>query len=236
MNKKIMGLSLVSFLASIAGIVVSFLLLKEDVISTARTLFDYFPQKYGVVPSASWEGALVLGVFISILQIVSTSVAFSEKFSTLIRVGAGAVLLASCGFDNWTDIVFRSGYLTGNTKIAVVTTLAFYTFGSEIAQSLSWLVFISVWRLAISDLMWGYAKFLAGMKSIAGEWENFKRAAKNKEEKERDLHKDTRPMGERPPTYKKPPYPNHSVNASPKPVFKINKKPDDGPRMFRKEE
>lgn len=180
-----MGLSLFSFLASIAGIVVSFMLLKEDVISTAHTIFEYFPSKFGVTPSTSWEGAIILGIFVSVLQIISASVAFSEKFPKTSRLMAGVVLISSGLFDNWTDVVFRSGNLTGNTRIATITTLAFYTFGSEIAQGLSWLVFVSLWRLAISDLMWGYAMFLSGISSISSEWNRFKRAAYNKESRER---------------------------------------------------
>jgi len=184
MNKKFMGTSLISFVASIAGIVVSFMLLKEDVISTAHTIFEYFPSQFGVTPSTSWNGSIVLGVFVSVLQIVCASVAFSEKFPNASRVLSGFVLLLSGFFDNWTDVVFRSGNLTGNVKIATITTLAFYTFGSEISQGLSWLVFVNMWRPAISDAMWGWAKFTTGIGSISSEWNSFKRAAINKESKE----------------------------------------------------
>lgn len=189
MNKKLMGLSLFSFLASIAGIAVSLMLLKEDVVSTAHTIFEYFPNTFGVTPSTSWEGAIILGVFVSILQIISASVAFSEKFPRNSRILATVVLVASGLFDNWTDVVFRSGNLTGDMKVATITTLAFYTFGSEIAQGLSWLIFVSLWRLAISDLMWGYARLLAGFSSISAEWSKFQRAAHNKEFGERDIEK-----------------------------------------------
>lgn len=189
MNKKLMGLSLFSFLASIAGIAVSLMLLKEDVVSTAHTIFEYFPNTFGVTPSTSWEGAIILGVFVSILQIISASVAFSEKFPRNSRILATVVLVASGLFDNWTDVVFRSGNLTGDMKVATITTLAFYTFGSEIAQGLSWLIFVSLWRPAISDLMWGYARLLAGFSSISAEWSKFQRAAHNKEFGERDIEK-----------------------------------------------
>jgi len=180
-NKKFVGLSIIAFLASIAGIVVSFLTLREDIISTAKTLFEYFPTRYGVTPAVNWEGAIILAVFTSVLQIVSASVAFSSKYGWGMRFGAFLALVASAWFDNWTDVVFRSGYLTGDTKIATVSTLAFYTFGSEITQSLSWLVFLNIWRVAISDVMWGTAKLIEGFNSISGEWSRFKSAAQRQE-------------------------------------------------------
>lgn len=225
MNKKFFGVSLISFLASVAGIIISFLLLKEDVISTAHTVFEYFPSRYGVTPSTSWDGAIILGVFISVLQIVSASVAFSNKFSLPWRALAGASLLLSGLFDNWTDIVFRSGNLTGDTQIAIITTLAFYTFGSEITQGLSWLVLMTAWRPAISDFMWGWAKFIAGMASINGEWKHFKKAAYGKEFS-------FRPDDEKPKQDNQPKQPEKKVtevfsnpNRYQRPeIFKVHKK------------
>ena len=187
-NGKIMGISLISFFASIAGIIVSFLLIQEDVTSTAHTLFEYFPLRFGVTPSSTWEGAIILGIFTSILQVVAASVAFNKQFATASRILAFVTFLFACYFDNWTDVVFRSGNLAGDVRIATVTTLAFYTFGSEITQGLSWLVFANNWRTAISDIMWGWAKVQAGTRSISAEWTNFKRAADNKENKDRGLN------------------------------------------------
>lgn len=182
MNKtRITGLALISFAFAIAGIIISALLLREDVVSTAHTLKDYFPAQYNVTPASTWEGAITLGLFISVLQVVAANVAFSGRFSTTSRAVAIVGLISAVVFDNWTDVVFRSAYLTGNIKVAYVTTFAFYTFGSEVLQGLSWLVFVSTWRSAISDFMWGLAKFGAGFGSIRGEWNSFQRAAKNKE-------------------------------------------------------
>ena len=178
--KKITGLAFISFVFSIAGIIISALLLKEDVISTAHTIFDYFPERYGVTPSSTWEGANILGVFTSVLQAVAASVAFSRNFSKETRVVAFVSFVASCVFDNWTDVVFRSGNLQGDMRIAIATTLAFYTLGSEVTQGLSWLVFASLWRLAISDLMWALAKTSAGFGSIQSEWRSINRATQNK--------------------------------------------------------
>src|SRR5688572_4764136 len=184
MKNKFAGLALITFAFAVAGIVISSLTIKEDVISTAHTIFEYFPMKYGVTPATTWDGAVVLAVFTSVLQVVAASVAFS-KFSLSNRVVAGLALVLSLGFDNWTDVVFRSGNLTGNLQIAWVTTLAFYTAGSEIMQGLSWLVVLSTWRPAISDFMWGLSRFEAGISSISGEWSSFQRAARNKEGSER---------------------------------------------------
>lgn len=184
MKNKIVGLSFISFIASIAGLVISFMLLKEDVTSTAHTLFEYFPMKYGVIPSSEWNGSIILGLFTSVLQIVSASVMFSKSFSPQNRWLAVIAFVASCGFDNWTDVVFRSGNLTGDVQVATVTTLAFYTVGSEVLQGFSWLIFFTSWRQGISDFMWGMARLQAGFGSISSEWSNFKRAAARKESKE----------------------------------------------------
>lgn len=184
MKNKIAGLALISFLASVAGIIISFMLLKEDVTSTAHTLFEYFPFRYGVIPSATWTGAIILGLFTSVLQVVTASIMFSKNFSKSNRFLAFVMFVASCAFDNWTDVVFRSGNLTGDVGVATVTTLAFYTVGSEVLQGFSWLIFLAMWRQGISDLMWGMARFQAGFSSIGSEWNNFKKAASRKETRE----------------------------------------------------
>lgn len=188
-TKKVVGLSVIGFFAAIAGVVVSTMLLREDVYSTAKTVFEYFPTKFGVTPSATWEGALVLGIFTSVLQIVAAYIVSSDKFSPTIRWIAAPILGASMWFDNWTDVIFRSGYGAGNTKVATVSTLAFYTFGSEVLNSFSLLVVFSIWRSAISDLMWGTARLFQGVGSIAEEWVRFLGAAKRAERKDRGFDK-----------------------------------------------
>lgn len=216
MNKtKITGLALISFLFSIAGIIISALLLREDVVSTAHTLKDYFPIRYNVTPSSTWEGAIVLGLFISVLQVISANVAFSGRFSNTSRAVAFVGLISAVVFDNWTDVVFRSAYLTGDIKVAYATTIAFYTFGSEVLQGLSWLVFVSTWRTAISDIMLGAAKFGAGVKSISSEWKSFQRAANNMENNRTgDNHSSNKPS---PPAfpYRPPQNPGNAQNFKP---------------------
>jgi len=187
MTKRIiMGLALLSFIASILGIIISVLLLKEDVLSTSHTVFEYFPLKFGVKPSATWEGAMVLGYFTSVLQIVSASIMLSDHFSKNNRYSAVVMFILSCAFDNYTDIIFRSGNLTGNLFVATVSTLAFYTVGSEVLSGFSLLVFFTFWRRAVSDLMWGIAVFGAGMRSIGAEWSRFVKAANTKEGRDRN--------------------------------------------------
>jgi len=207
MNRKITGLAAISFIFAIAGIVISALLLKEDVTSTAHTIFEYFPSRYGVTPSSTWSGAIILGIFTSVLQVVAASVAFSNKFSGSTRGIAFLVLVSSVVFDNWTDVVFRSGNLTGDMRVAFATTLAFYTLGSEIAQGLSWLVFVGTWRVAFSDIMWGLAKFGAGWSSIGSEWSRFKRAAYNKEYNKEYTEKNDSDKNDRPNQNTKPVFP-----------------------------
>ncbi len=171
------------FTASVAGIVVSYSLLKEDVLSSANTLFNFFPSQFGVTPAQTYEGAIRLGIFLSLLQIVTLSIALSKEFLAGWRVVAGFLFAFSFPFDSWTDIVFRSGYLTGDFWVATVTTFSFYTVGSELLQSMSWLVAVATWRGAISDYLWISARFKAGIKSIGKERSNFDRAATNQENK-----------------------------------------------------
>lgn len=183
MNKN-NGLVLISLIAAIAGVVVSYSLLKEDVLSTAKTLFEYFPSKFGVTPASTWEGAIYLGIFVTVTQIVSATIAFQKKFNVWLRVAAGALLVFSIPFDAWTDIVFRSGNFTGDPIVATVTTIAFYTFGSEVMQSLSWIVVLTTWRIGVREGMWAFAKLVEGMKSIKSEWQTISRAARSKEQKD----------------------------------------------------
>lgn len=220
MNKKFSGIHLAQFIASIAGVVISFLLLKEDIISTAHTVFEYFPLTYGVTPSTTWDGAFILGLFVTVLQIVSASVAFSNRFSVSWRVLAGVSLLASGVFDNWTDIVFRSGNMTGDVRIAIITTLAFYTFGSEITQGLSWLVLMASWRFAVSDLMMGWAKFVAGMDSIPSEWKRIQGEVNKKDGQPHQPKQENRPQPDRKVT---PQLSDPNRYQRPQ-IFKINKR------------
>lgn len=189
-NKKkplIKGFALVAFFASLAGIYISFGLLKEDVLSTALTVFNYFPLEYGVTPATDMQGAMILGWFTTVLQIVTAGIIFSNGYFPKITRWIAIVSFAlACGFDNWTDIVHRSGYLTGNMKVSIVTTFSFYTVGSEVLQALSWAVMITFWRTAISDVMWGWAVFLAGIRSIKNEMNNFHRSAGNIEKLNRN--------------------------------------------------
>lgn len=183
MKTKHNGVMLVSVIAAIVGLVVSFSLLKEDVLSTAKTLFEYFPSKFGVTPAMSWEGAIHLGIFVSVAQVVTISAASRVDLAKAIRWSAGAVIGPAILFDAWTDIVFRSGDFTGNPVVATVTTIAFYTFGSEFLQSLSWIVVLTSWRQAVRELMHFTAKLFEGIRSIGSEWAVIVRNARSQEQR-----------------------------------------------------
>ena len=137
MSNLIKKLSIILFVASVVGVIVSSLGMYDDVMSTAHTLQNYFPSKFGVTPSSTENGNIRLGVFISSVQIVAAAIVVSEHFSKKYRILAGVLLAVSIVFDAWTDIVFRSGYLTGNIPVAATTTIAFYTFGTEILDGFS---------------------------------------------------------------------------------------------------
>lgn len=178
--------SVILFLSSIVGIALSFLLLKEDVLSTANTLYVYFPSQFGVTPAITEDGGLFLGIFVSVAQIITLAIALSASYKVPIRVIAGLFFALAMPFDGWTDVVFRSGYLKGDLIVATITTIAFYTFGSELLQSLSWVLFLSVWRQAIADIMWSLAYGANSVSTVGREWTNFVIAARNVARKEAD--------------------------------------------------
>lgn len=184
MSKRKNGMTLILLIAAVVGVITSFTLLKEDVLSTAKTLFEYFPSRYGVTPASTWEGAKFLGIFVTVTQIVAAGVAFRKELPVLIRLSAGFLLILSAPFDCWTDVVYRSGNFTGDTKVALITTIAFYTFGSEMMQSLSWLVIFMTWREGIREAMWVSARTWAGVSSIGTEWKSIRRISDNTEQKD----------------------------------------------------
>ena len=185
------GIALLLFTASMFGIVTSTGLMKDDILSTANTVFTYFPLQFGVTPASTWEAALWIGAWTTILQVVSAGIAFSKRFGmwySPVRVIAFLALCASLPFDNWTDIVFRSGYLTGNLPVATITTFAIYTGGSELTQFLSLTIFFSTWRSAISDLIYAKETLSAGIRSIYPEIQRVRSTVRSAEYKARGLN------------------------------------------------
>lgn len=183
---------IVGFVAGIAGVVISWSLLKEDIFSTAKTLFEYFPATFGVTPASTWEGAERLGWFTTILQIVAGTIAFTRGYNPWLRLVSLLLLGISAPFDNWTDVVYRSGFMKGDPTVAFITTVMFYTVGSELLQSFSWVIIISTWRQSVREIMRAFARIKAGVTSISGEWERIKRIADNAEAKEiADTYKHT---------------------------------------------
>lgn len=184
LGKSTKKFSVLFMVASIAGIVISASLLKEDVLSTAHTLTVFFPMAFGVTPAMTENGGIYLGIFISIAQIVGVAVFSASHFSKSIRAMAFVVVLLAVPFDAWTDIVYRSGYLSGNLMVATITTMAFYTLGSEIMQALSLALLVSVWRQGFTDTLWGIAYGWNSLGTMRREWLSFASAAKRMAERE----------------------------------------------------
>lgn len=186
-NKKFNVLNIIGLAAAVTGVIISALLIKEDVLSTKITLLTYFPEKFGVTPASTESGGAMLGWFTTVLQVVTAFISGNKKMSGGTRFLSFMVFLAACAFDNWTDVVFRSGNLSGDVFVSVVTTLAFYTFGSELSQALAWIVIGNCWREAVSETMWLFANVSSGLSTIGREYENIKRHAQEREEKERNI-------------------------------------------------
>ena len=219
--------SVLFLVASIAGIVISASLLKEDVLSTAYTLTVFFPQAFGVTPAMTENGGVYLGIFISLAQIVGAAVAFAKQYSWSVRWMAFVVVFCAVPFDSWTDIVYRSGYLSGNLAVATITTVAFYTFGSEIMQTLSLTLFFSVWRQGLADILWGAVYGWSSLATMRKEAASFARAAKrfaDRESASRVDEKNAYPAAAgnslRPAPLRPAPRPSqHSLFGSQKPIY-----------------
>jgi len=195
---------LIAFLVGLSVALLGTALIKEDIASTAETLFVYFPIRFGVTPSVTRTGAVFLGVFTSLVQAIAIGVATSKNFTTSTRISAGVLFIIFLPFDNWTDIVHRSGYLSGNIWVAVATTIIFYTFGSEVASGLGWLAVALFFRPALSQLMLIFASVGAFFKVLKTEWRNYTRVAANRanryvEERRKNLEGEN-PRGKTSPT------------------------------------
>jgi len=171
---------LTAFILGLAVALVATYLIKDDVISTAETLFNYLPIKFDVRPTEAWEGALVLGAFTSLVQAIAMGIMPMKDAKTGIRISALVIFIIFLPIDNWSDIVHRSNYLSGNIWVAVGTTFIFYTFGSEIAAGLGWFTAFKFFRPAISQLMLLSASFFAFFGIVKAEWSRYMQVARNK--------------------------------------------------------
>lgn len=174
---KIKGVVIIGFLGALAGVIVSMSLLYEDILSTANTIAEYFPVTFGVIPATTHNGAMIIGAFTSIAQIVGAVLGFNKSYDKKTRTIGKSFFFSFMIFDAWTDVVHRSGWFTGDLPIAISTTLVFYTLGSEFLQGLSWLIIGSTWRKTITEIMWGTNTFLHGMRTIRREWVSLSNAA-----------------------------------------------------------
>lgn len=214
--RKVQGLRAIVLFISIAGIAVSASLFKEDVLSTAHTLFYYFPAIFGVIPAITYNGTIYQGIFVSVMQIVGAVVGFNSDIQSRgVRWLARIMFAISLPFDAWTDIVHRSNEFSGNIWIATVTTLFFYTFGSEIMQSLCWLLVVRYWRTGIAEILWTVANVWSGLKSIGTEWANFRRGADNFENRNLANRANEFTGNANTSTYRPSAYSQPSYNAQP---------------------
>ena len=170
-------------LFAIATLAVGISLLRDDVLSTAETMYTYFPQEFGVYPAMDFTGAIVLGLFVSVVQMVSLVVATSPAFDKNVRVIAWIVYGILAFLDGWTDVIHRSNKLKGDVGVSVGVTLGFYTLGSEFSSSLAIAVIATFWRKATSDVLFGWAQISAFLSNIAREYSSYRRAANNRESK-----------------------------------------------------
>lgn len=171
---------LVAILLGLAVGLVSLSLIKEDVISTAGTLFNFFPSKYGVAPAETYDGAVMLGIFTSLAQAIAMGIIPMRDIKRGTRISAIIIFLIFLPFDNWTDIVHRSNYLSGNIWVSSGTTFVFYTFGSEVAAGLGWYAVFKFLRPAISQIMLLIASLIAFFGMIGKEWKNYMQVARKR--------------------------------------------------------
>ncbi len=190
-NKKIVlkkenvldKLPIFAVLVGVSLTAVGLFFIKDDVYSSAKTLFEYFPAKFNVYPASKFENALMLGVFLSLIQAVTMAIVPSKNFSWKLRLSSLIMLIISILLDNWTDVVHRSQYLQGNIYVATGITVGFYTLGSEIATGLGLYLIGLYMRPALSQLMLLWAMLGSLIDVIRSEWNNYVKVAKLRSER-----------------------------------------------------
>ena len=192
-QRKLNGLMIFLFLSSIAGIIVSYTLIEEDVLSTALTLFEYLPSRYGVRPAVEWEGAVRLGIFTTVAQIISGAIMGNKSIPKFWRWVAGIMFVVFMPIDYFTDVVHRSAYFTGNLPIAVVTTMIYYTLGSEMLQAASWVMLFMTWRVGIRELLWALTNVVEVVSNLGNDWRRMRGNANSVSQ--RELNEQMRSMG-----------------------------------------
>lgn len=182
-EKLLNDLSVFILFSAVALMITSLFMIKEDVYSTTMTLLVYFPLAFEVNPASDLIGALALGAFVSLTQVVTIAVALNDNFLQTTRIVSIVLYVCFMLFDGFTDITHRSQYLTGNIYVASAVTFAFYTMGAEILSGFSGLLISKYWRRGISDIMLFIAGIVAFFKNVAHEWSNYRRIAGKKEER-----------------------------------------------------
>ena len=182
-KKVINDMATFILLSSIGAFIVSILALKEDIYSTAMTLLVYFPLEYNVQPVSDMLGANILAIMISLTQIVTIAIALNDDFPVSQRIVAALLYMFSMLFDGFTDVVFRSEYLTGNIYIAIGVTVGFFTFGAEMLSGFSGMLIGKFWRRGISDIMLHLARIKAFFNNVKKEQESYRRVAQKGEDR-----------------------------------------------------
>lgn len=175
------NMNLFIFLGALGASIIGFGLLKDDVLSTAYTMLDYFPKTFGVRPASDFNSAIIIGLFFSFTQVAGLSAALTKEFGMKQRITGFVLFIAFMLGDNWTDVVYRSQYLTGDIWISILVTGTLYTVGSEFSSGIAIALMTHYWRPALSEFLMLFATIQAKIGVLGKEWGSFSRAAKNRE-------------------------------------------------------
>jgi len=175
------GFSLLIFLFGIGALIISFSLIREDVMSTAHTMLYYFPTQFGVTPVSDMTGGIIVGLFFTFTQVASLAAAMTKEFSKKNRIVGAVLFLVFMIADNWTDIVYRSNSFTGNIWITILVTGTIYTMGSEFSSGIASSIISHYWRSAIAEIFMGVATAKNKIGLLGKEWSRYDKAAGKKE-------------------------------------------------------
>ena len=174
-----------AFIVSLIGLgltILSAFLMVDDVMSTAETLYVYMPSEYGVIVVMTAQGSYIAGTFVTVSQIATILIWTNNEFDNKTRWSAFFAWVISMIIDNWTDIALRSSYFTGDIAIATISTLWFYTIGSELLSGIGLLLFTKYLRKGYSQAMFFIAKIGAFFSVQKKEWKINKGIANKKED------------------------------------------------------
>lgn len=193
------NLNIFIFLIGIAAAISGFSLLKEDVMSSAYTLLDYFPREFKVKPVSDLTGGIAVGLFFTFTQIAGLFAAMTKEFNIKVRWTGAILFVLFMLIDNWTDIVYRSQYLSGDLVVSVLVTGTIYTVGSEFSSGVAVALVSSFWRSALSEFLMFFAILKNKASSLGRDWKRYDEAARRMEQRQENeertrLGQDGRPL------------------------------------------